>query len=287
MTQTANSAGLAEFLKDYSIEIMPGGKDNAATCRDALEAGTQVYIATPPPDFHKYAVGTAVEVRQAGLEPIPHVAGRSLRSEAHLEELVERLAGEAGVTRVLCVGGDVPKPGGPFQSSLQVIETGIFQKHGITDVGVSWYAEGNPNIPDADIDAALKGKLAYCQEHGLRPTLVGQFCFEAQPLVERIKTFRSWGITAPIRIGVAGPASRKTLFLYAMRCGIGNSIRVLGTQSERMAQLLTRDTPETLLAQVLAGLGGPRALGVEGIHFFTFGGVGGTAAWINTILKAA
>jgi methylenetetrahydrofolate reductase (NADPH) len=204
-----------------------------------------------------------------------------------LDDVVARLSGDAGVTHVLTIGGDVPRPAGPFDSSLQLIETGVFQRHGVRNIGVAFYAEGNPNIDDAAIEQALAAKLEYCRANALNPYLVGQFCFEAAPLVRRIRALRESGIDVPLRLGVAGPASRKTLWKYAIRCGIGNSIRALSAQTERMTQLLTRDTPEVLLAELVDALGDTHALGIEGVHFFTFGGVGETAGWIGTVLDRA
>ena len=43
----------------------------------------------------------------------------------------------------------------------------------------------------------------------------------------------------PIRVGLAGPAGLITLARYAVRCGIGNSLRVL-TEKPSFAKLLSR-----------------------------------------------
>ena len=48
---------------------------------------------------------------------------------------------------VLLVAGDSDAAAGPFSSSLQVLETGVFEACGIRSVGVAGYPEGHPRIP--------------------------------------------------------------------------------------------------------------------------------------------
>ena len=81
-----------------------------------------------------------------------------------------------------------------------------------------------------------------------------------------------------MRIGVAGPAGAATLIKYAMRCGIGNSLRAVRTQTARLGALVGR---------YRARPGGARSRrrgaeldGVVGLHFFPFGGVAKTAKWL-------
>ena len=52
---------------------------------------------------------------------------------------------EAGVDEVLIIGGGVDQPVGAFDNSLQVLETGLLQKHGIRRVGVAGHPEGSPD----------------------------------------------------------------------------------------------------------------------------------------------
>ena len=121
---------------------------------------------------------------------------------------------------------------------------------------------------------------------GLEAWLVTQFCFEAAPILQRVRRLRSVGIATPVRVGLAGPANRRTLWKYALYCGIGNSIRALGTRVDAVANLLAR-TPEPILRQLATAQRQDSGLGIEGIHIFTFGGVASTADWANGILTAA
>ena len=52
-----------------------------------------------------------------------------------------------------------PLLGGPFDSSLALLETGLFQRHGILHVGVAGYPEGHPKIAGSALDSALAEKI--------------------------------------------------------------------------------------------------------------------------------
>ena len=69
------------------------------------------------------------------------------------------------------------------------------------------------------------------------------------------------------------------MWKYALHCGIGNSIRALGTRVDAVANLLARRTPEPILRQLAAAQRQDPGLGIEGIHIFTFGGVASSADW--------
>jgi methylenetetrahydrofolate reductase (NADPH) len=81
-----------------------------------------------------------------------------------------------------------------------------------------------------------------------------------------------------VRVGVAGPAKVRTLLNYGIRCGIGNSIRALGSQAVSLTRLLTQHGPEKLVCRIAASQEG---LGIEGLHFFPFGGFAHSARWID------
>ena len=89
------------------------------------------------------------------MHPIPHVAARSLRDAAHLEEYIRGLSQRAAVSEVLCIGGGVDHPVGEFSETMQVLETGILQQHGIKRVGVAAHPEGVPPFSAAAMAASI------------------------------------------------------------------------------------------------------------------------------------
>jgi methylenetetrahydrofolate reductase (NADPH) len=284
--QTADRA-LAQLLRGYSIEVTTHSRSAVDACRDHLAPGTEVYIAFVPGETHHAVAATAARLRDAGFVPVPHVTARSLASFTQASDFLARLAGEAGVTRALVIAGDLEQPAGPYHSSLELLQTGLFQRHGIRRIGLACYPEAHRRV-DADVlEQALLAKLELVRGAGLEAWLVTQFCFEAAPIVQRVRQLRALGIAAPLRVGLAGPASRRTLWKYALHCGIGNSIRALGTRVDAVANLLARRAPDPILRELAAQRRDRSLVGIEGIHMFTFGGVASAAQWANALLAAA
>lgn len=274
------------FLRGCSVEVTAHDRHAEATCREHLPQGTSVYIAFVAGISHHRIVQTAAALQRAGFVPVPHIVARNMTSYTQLRDLLARLAGEAGVTAALAIGGDSERPAGPFASSLQMLETGLFQRHGIERIGLACFPEAHQRIPEQVLSAALADKLARVRADGMEAWLVTQFCFEPEPIVRRIAALRAAGVAAPVRVGLAGPADRRTLWKYALHCGIGNSMRALGTHVDAIANLLSRDTPDAVLNGVAEAADADPRLGIEGIHVFTFGGVANTAKWIGATLGA-
>jgi methylenetetrahydrofolate reductase (NADPH) len=229
-------------------------------------------------------IAPAARLRRAGLLPVPHVGVRHLGSAAQLQRFAARLAGEAGVDRILIIGGDRAQPAGPYDCSLAVMQTGVFQKVGIVRTAVGGFPEGNPNLCDIALDEVLAAKLNFARSAGLELSINAQFCFEAEPIVRWRQRIRARGIHAPVRVGLAGPAGIFTLARYSLRCGIGKSLRVL-TENPSFRRLLIEKCPEPIIWGIAASPGPGDTvslpLGIAGLHFFAFGGFGKTVDWIN------
>jgi methylenetetrahydrofolate reductase (NADPH) len=281
---SATPPSIAEMLRGYSIELNPNESKIVDAAPSRLDPGTEVFLNWIPGANPMVMVGAAAKLRRAGLLPVPHIGARHIESAAQLEQLAARLAGEAGVDRVLIIAGDREKPMGPYDSSLTVMQSGAFQKAGIIRTAVGGFPEGNPNIPDAVLAEALTAKLSFARSVGLQVSIVTQFCFEAQPIVEWLRDIRASGIDAPVCVGLAGPAGLIALTRYAIRCGVGNSMRVL-SEKPFFAKLLIEKGPEHIIRELAAGVG-PRngltlPLGIAHLHFFAFGGFDNTVNWIN------
>jgi methylenetetrahydrofolate reductase (NADPH) len=285
MTDIATaSSSIAGTLRGYSIEVNPSQPKVVDAALDRLAAGTEVFLTWIPGANPMNMVAPAGRLRRAGLFPVPHIAARHLESAAQLEQLVALLKGDAGVDRILVVGGDRAKPAGPYDSSLAVMRTGEFQKAGILRMAIGGFPEGNPNISEGALDRALVAKVNFALDEGVQLSIVTQFCFAAEPIVRWLRRLRSRGIDNPVRIGLAGPAGLITLARYAVRCGIGNSLHVL-TEHPSFAKLLTEKGPEPIIRGITASAGpgknGMLPLGIAGLHFYVFGGFNKTVDWIN------
>jgi methylenetetrahydrofolate reductase (NADPH) len=282
MAEISASQSAAE-MRSYSIEINATQSKVVDAALDRLGPGTEVFLPWIPGADPMDAVPPAARLKRAGLVPVPHIGARHIESQPQLEHLAERFAGEAGVDRILVIGGDRSRPAGPYDSSLQIMQAGVFQKVGVFRVAIGGFPEGNPHIRQPILDEALIAKVNFARSAGLKLSIVTQFAFEAQPIVVWLRDIRGRGIDIPVRVGLAGPAGIVTLVRYAMKCGIGNSLHVL-TENPSFARLLTEKGPEPIIREMQAALteaeDGPR-LGIAGLHFYVFGGFNKTVDWIE------
>lgn len=275
---------LITLLHQSSVEITPNAPGAAQSLRDKFDPGTDVFISFLPGTGFERTIGAAAALRKSGFNPVPHIAARNIAGEAMLRDCLARARDEAGVTRVLVIAGDMDAPRGDYSSALELIGTGAFEEHGVTHVGIAGYPEPHPKIATDALVRAMHDKLAAVRARGMNPFIVTQFCFSADPVVAFLQKTRADGIDAPVRIGVAGPASMATLVRFAVRCGIGNSLRALQTRTNMIGRLLSDAGPEDILrgvADALAAAPDPR---VTGIHFFPFGGADKTSDWIAATL---
>jgi methylenetetrahydrofolate reductase (NADPH) len=281
----ATSPGVGEMLRGYSIEVNPNQPKVLDAAVERLDPGTEVFLAWIPGTDPMSKLKPAAQLRLAGLVPVPHIGARHLASVAQLETLASRLVGEAGVDRILIVGGDRARPAGPYDSSLAVMRTGVFQKLGITRMAIGGFPEGNPNISDAALGEALRAKVNFARSAEIELSVVTQFCFKAEPIIEWLERVRAEGTDVPVRVGLAGPAGLVTLARYAVRCGIGNSLHVL-TEHPSFAKLLTEKGPEPIIRGIAAATGPGMdrpPMGIAGLHFYVFGSFNKTIDWIDSL----
>ena len=270
---------IAELIGAASIEISPRDDPEREQLSELLPPGTTVFVNNPGSATHHDIVAACVKLQRAGFSPVPHVAARRLASFTQARDFLERAAGEAGVKSILLTAGDPATPIGPFRDSLDLLATGLVETHGIAHVGFAGYPEGHPRIDRHSLDTALRGKIAFAGRLGLAVSIVTQFGFDPGPISRWIVSLRQEGFRGPIRVGIAGPATVATLAKFAVRCGIGASLRALGRGQTAFARILTETAPDALIAALVAGEEpGPA---IDGLHVFTFGGVRQAAAWLR------
>lgn len=275
---------IVEFLADYSVETSPGAAAKTPSFSALLPAGTRAYIAALPGADFGEVVATARRLSQEGMVPVPHVPARSLKGVSQLEDYIARLAGEAGVDQVLCIGGGVTRPVGDFGCTMQVLETGVLDRHNIRTIGVAGHPEGSPDIPDAEIIRAVREKNAFAKRTGAQLYIATQFCFDADAIIRWDRTLRLMGNTLPIHIGIAGPAKLKSLINYARMCGVGNSMRVLTRQGANLARLAQVSAPDRLVRTLARYQADDANCGIAAAHFYTFGGLARSVAWLDGAL---
>ena len=108
-----SSQRLAALLSSASVEISSRGHQ-VAELREHFAAGTDVTITFLPGDNYRHNVETAAALRRAGFNPVPHIAAREMASREVLDDFLKRARGEADVSRILLIAGDVATTRGPF-----------------------------------------------------------------------------------------------------------------------------------------------------------------------------
>jgi len=278
---TAHEA-IEKFLAGFSIEVLPRElhKDEAAL--RALPAGTKLYLTRLPRATFEDTLKAATAARALGFEPVPHLSARTIRDRAVLHAQLDALAGEAGVRDVLLVAGSQARPAGAFSDTLQLLETGAFERSGIERVGLAGHPEGAPGIDDAVLQTALDRKHAYARETPLEMYLVTQFFFEAAPVIAWERRIRERGNRLPVRAGFHGASGTAGLLKHALACGVGDSIKLL-TQHAGVLHLATVHSPARLVAEIAAAAAADPESLLRGAHFFPLGGLARTAAWATAV----
>ena len=279
-TDQASSGKLAGLLSSASVEVSSRGHQ-LQELRDKFARGTDVTITFLPGDNYRHNVETASALRRAGYNPVPHVAAREMPSREALDDFLARARGEADVTRIVLIAGDLALAKGPFRSSLDVCASGLIEASGILSVSVAGHPEGHPYLAAAKAFKVLEAWRDWGQLTKIRVDVVTQFCFESAPILGWIGKLDARGISLPVIVGLAGPATPATLTKFALRCGIGNSMRSLRSQIGRFGRLLTDTGPD----DVMRGLqSAPKAATapIAGFHLFPFGGLRKAGEWLRS-----
>ena len=268
---------------NWSIEVTPTGATKIESFRDCLDPGTTVNVTFLPGTDPADTIAVCERLHNDGMRPVPHLAARSLRDADQLDELLSAYTARCGVEEVLCIGGGVDSPVGGFDATMQVLQTGLIQKHGIRHIGVAGHPEGSPDISNDEIAEALDAKNALAKAEGLNLYIETQFCFEADIVLEWEKRVRAAGNALPIRIGIPGPATIKTLFRFAQISGIGPSMRFISKQAKNVAKLMTVQSPHLLLTGLAEGMAADKECLIRHFHYYPFGGFARTATYAGAI----
>jgi methylenetetrahydrofolate reductase (NADPH) len=278
-----NPAG--SFLGAASIEITGKQIDKIVLLQQSLKPGTHVFVALIEASQLDSQIEACVALRAAGFEPVPHIPARFVADSDALNRRLAAYASKANVTKVLALGGGAPEPIGKFHCTMQLMETGAFQAHGIKTIGIAGHPEGNPDIAkihgEAMLLRSLKEKHDWIKSSGLNGFIATQFLFDAMPVAHWADDLRKADIDLPIHVGVPGPATIKTLIRYAAMCGVGNSARFIRKQALNITKLLTVSEPTEFVEQLALLHFDKPGLGIAGAHLYPFGGFEKLFEWLS------
>ena len=279
------SARIARLLEAATLEVY--SKNAPETLGAYFPKGRDIYVSyLPGDDFHK-RIEIAASLRAAGYNPVLHAPARQMLGPAMLEDYIGGAARAAQINRVLLIAGDSTRPRGPYATSLDLIQSGVFQRHGVKTVDVAGHPEGNLGMSDEQLFRVLADKRDAAREAGMQMAIISQFSFDPRPIEQWLTRLHDAGIDAPVRVGLAGPASPATLLKFALRCGIGNSVSAVQKHVGTIGRLLRDTGPEGVVRGLEAVLASEAGARVENFHFFPFGGLAKTSAWIKGAIAEA
>ena len=280
-----NSEVVKNFLNGYSIEVTPNAAAKIENFAEVLPANTRIYIAhiegTPFDEMLK----TAKKITNEGFIPMPHFPARIIEDKDMLDSWLSQYSGEANVQEALVIAGGSKKPAGVFDSSIQIIETELFDKYSFKRLHVAGHPEGNKDIDKdsthTNVNKALSWKNEYAKRTDAKIAIATQFCFDSEAIIQWANSLIDMNIDLPVHIGIAGPAKLQTLIRYSIECGVGASMKVLQKRAKDLTKLLLPYEPTSVISELAEYKSQNPDFNIEQVHFFPLGGTKTTANWVK------
>ena len=286
MEKTINT-NFKDFISGYSIEVLPRSAAKIDSFRDVLPKNTRVYIAHLETEDISAMVATAKRIHDEGFAVMPHIPARIISNKEMLHDWISMYQNEAGVDEALLLAGGLKKPVGDFNSSMQLIESGLFDQAGFKRLHIAGHPEGNKDIDPSggnkNVSDALSWKQEFSQRTDASMAIATQFCFDADVVKKWADSIKANGIDIPIHIGIAGPAKLQTLLKFSVECGIGASMKILTNRAKDITKLLLPYKPTQILNELAAYKSENPELNIEQVHFFPLGGIKKTADWVSEV----
>jgi methylenetetrahydrofolate reductase (NADPH) len=229
-------------------------------------------------------IATAKRLNDEGFTVMPHIPARMIKNKAMLHDWISMYQNEADVDEALLLAGGSTKPIGSLDSSIQLIESGLFDKAGFKRLHIAGHPEGCKDIdPDGgmkNVSEALSWKQEFSKRTDASMAIATQFCFEADVVKQWAENIKKDGIDIPIHIGIAGPAKLQTLLKFSIECGIGASMKVLTKRAKDLTKLLLPYEPTKILQDLSDYKSKDPNLNIEKVHFFPIGGIKKTVDWV-------
>jgi methylenetetrahydrofolate reductase (NADPH) len=287
MPATTVPATLRELVTSGTLEMGAHRPQDAEVIAGHLPRGTQVFVNHLPRHGLKQTLASAIAARAAGLDPVPHLAARRITARQEAERFLGDAAREAGVHRLLLIGGDVPDPAGPYRDTNALLADGLIAGAGIREIAFAAYPEGHAHIAKDILARSLAERLELSARQGLGASIVTQFTFAPHRTLELAADLHRTWPNVPVYVGVPGPMSPAALLKFAETCGVSASLRALSAAGMGAVRLLTHTDPAEQLSAIAQHLAAGLAPNIVGAHIYSFGSAERAAAWMNGVLRSA
>ena len=272
-----SSEAIKKFLDGFSVEVTPKAASKIENFEDYIPSGTLVYVAhiegTPIDEM----VETAKKINDQGFCAMPHFPARIIKDKNVLEDWISRYKNEANVSNALLIAGGANKPYGEYDSSIQLIESELFDKADFNNLHIAGHPEGSMDIdPDGsttNVDQALSWKNEFSKRTDANMAITTQFSFDASSVISWANNIKEAGIDIPVHIGIAGPAKLQTLLRYSIECGVGASIKIIQKRAMDLTKLLLPYKPTNIITELATYKANNPSFNIEKVHFFPLGGI--------------
>lgn len=251
---------------EWTLEIIPAHAERVAVFEGLVD---EIFVTMIPGSKSNDTITALARVKEAGFEAVPHLAARNFHDERALEYFCDGMR-DIGIRKALVIAGGLSQTVGPYPNSTELIRSEAFLQSGVETVALAGHPEGNPGDPDPT--RSFNSKLALLRGQRKRVEVVTQWSFAPDRVSDYVATLREADFEGPIRIGVAGPASLKTLLKYAKICGVTAATEVLKKQGFSLGRLLVANDPAKFVSKVE---------GTRTFHLYPFGGLEKCADWLR------
>ena len=282
-----SNEAIKNFLDGFSIEVTPRAAAKIDNFAELIPKGTLIYIAhiegTPIDEM----VATAKKINEQGFSPMPHFPARIIKDKNVLQDWISKYQNEANVKNGLLIAGGANKPYGEYDSSIQLIESELFDKADFQNLHIAGHPEGSMDIdPDGstkNVDQALSWKNEFSKRTDAKMAITTQFSFDADSVIRWANKVKESGIDIPIHIGIAGPAKLQTLLRYSIECGVGASIKIIQKRAMDLTKLLLPYKPTNIITELATHKANNPLFNIEKVHFFPLGGIKQVSDFIKEI----
>ncbi|RZV42795.1 MAG: 5,10-methylenetetrahydrofolate reductase [Acidimicrobiales bacterium] len=284
LTATPEAMAYRRQLVDNMVfELIPLKSVTAGI--EALPADSPVSVTASPVKGLDATVELTDQIRDAGHRPVPHLSARLCEGPEHVARLATWLRTK-GYDTIFCVAGDAEEPAGPYDGAHAFLTELFTHDHGLKNVGITSYPDGHAIIPAEVCHEQLHMKQALIKEAGLNGWASTQMCFDTDLVTSWLIGEREAGFELPIHLGIPGVVDRAKLMTMGVRLGVGASLRYLKKNRAAVTKLMAPGhyDPDDILEPLANDL---EALGVTGLHVFTFNQVEATENWRQQVLTEA
>ena len=272
-----SNEAIKKFLDGFSVEVTPKAASKIENFEDYIPSGTLVYIAHIEGTPIEEMVETAKKINDQGFCAMPHFPARIIKDKNVLEDWISRYKNEANVSNALLIAGGANKPYGEYDSSIQLIESELFDRADFNNLHIAGHPEGSMDIdPDGsttNVDQALSWKNEFSKRTDANMAITTQFSFDATSVISWANNIKQAGIDIPVHIGIAGPAKLQTLLRYSIECGVGASIKIIQKRAKDLTKLLLPYKPTNIITELATYKANNPSFNIEKVHFFPLGGI--------------